>query len=58
MKFQFKTIIAALAITFACASCSNDDDDATNTITGEGSLKLEFDNVYHGMPIWLSIRLT
>jgi hypothetical protein len=46
MKFQFKTIIAALAITFAFASCSNDDDDTTNTITGEGSLKLEFDNVY------------
>jgi hypothetical protein len=46
MKFQFKTIIAALAITFAFASCSNDDNDATNNITGEGSLKLEFDNVY------------
>ena len=46
MKFQFKTIIAALAITFSFASCSNDDNDATNTITGEGSLKLEFDNVY------------
>lgn len=46
MKFQFKTIIAALAITFAFASCSNDDDDTTNTITGEGSIGLEFDNVF------------
>lgn len=45
MKFQFKTIIAALAITFAFASCSN-DDDTTNTITGEGSIGLEFDNVF------------
>lgn len=45
MKFQFKTIIAALTITFAFASCSN-DDDTTNTITGEGSIGLEFDNVF------------
>lgn len=45
MKFQFKTIIAALAITFAFSSCSN-DDDPVQVISGEGSLKLEFDNVY------------
>ena len=45
MKFQFKTIIAALAITFASASCSH-DADTTNTITGEGSIGLEFDNVF------------
>ncbi len=45
MKFQLKTIVAALALTFAFSSCSNDDDPA-EVITGEGNLKLEFDNVY------------
>jgi hypothetical protein len=44
MKFQFKTIIAAFVITFASASCSK--DDSSETINGEGSLKLEFDNRY------------
>ncbi|MEY2629482.1 MAG: hypothetical protein RLZZ469_377 [Bacteroidota bacterium] len=43
MKLQFKNILAALAIAFTFTACSNDDD---NTPTGEGSLKLEFDNVY------------
>jgi hypothetical protein len=43
MKLQFKNIIAALAIALTFTACSNDDD---NTPTGEGSLKLEFDNVY------------
>jgi hypothetical protein len=43
MKFQFKNIVAVMALTLALTSCSNDDD---NTITGEGSLKVEFDNVY------------
>lgn len=45
MKFQLKTIVAALAISLALTSCSNDDDPA-EVITGEGNLKLEFDNVY------------
>jgi hypothetical protein len=45
MKFQLKTILAAVAITFAFASCSNDEDPVQN-ITGTGNLKLEFDNVY------------
>ena len=43
MKLQFKNILAALAIAFTFTACSNDDD---NTPTGEGRLKLEFDNVY------------
>lgn len=43
MKLQFKNILAALAIAFTFTACSNDDD---NTPRGEGSLKLEFDNVY------------
>jgi hypothetical protein len=43
MKLQFKNILAVLAIAFTFTACSNDDD---NTPTGEGSLKLEFDNVY------------
>lgn len=43
MKFQFKNILAAIAITALFASCSSDDNAP---VTGEGNLKLEFDNVY------------
>lgn len=57
MKFQFKTIIAALAITFAFTSCSNDDDDATNTITGEGAIGLEFDNVFGSANLILNTQI-
>ncbi len=45
MKFQFKTILVSVAIALTIASCSK-DDDAKETISGEGSLTLEFDNVY------------
>lgn len=44
MKFQLKNIAIAMVAALAFTSCSNDDDN--ETITGEGSLKLEFDNVY------------
>jgi len=44
MKFQLKNIAIAMIATLAITSCSNDDD--TETISGEGTLKLEFDNVY------------
>ncbi|TDE29797.1 MULTISPECIES: MbnP family protein [Flavobacterium] len=43
MKFQLKNILAVLAIAITMFSCSNDDNEA---ITGEGNLKLEFDNTY------------
>jgi hypothetical protein len=43
MKFQLKNILAVLAMAITFASCSSDDE---NQITGEGNLKLEFDNVY------------
>lgn len=43
MKFQLKNILAVLAVAITMFSCSNDDNDA---ITGEGNLKLEFDNIY------------
>ncbi len=42
MKIQFKNIIATAAIVLVLNSCSKDDEQ----ITGVGSLKLEFDNVY------------
>jgi hypothetical protein len=45
MKFQLKNILAVMAMALAFTSCSNDDDN-NDTITGQGSLKLEFDNVY------------
>lgn len=44
MKFQLKNILAVMAISVTLFSCSNDDDD--EMITGNGNLKLEFDNVY------------
>ncbi|WP_310594766.1 MbnP family protein [Flavobacterium sp.] len=44
MKFQFKYSIAAIAIAFALFSCTDKNDEV---ITGEGNLKLEFDNVYN-----------
>lgn len=43
MKFQFKNSIAVMAIVFALFSCTDKNDEV---ITGEGNLKLEFDNVY------------
>ena len=45
MKFQFKNILAVTAIAFTMFSCSNDNNN--ETVTGEGSLKLEFDNIYN-----------
>lgn len=45
MKFQLKNILAVTAIAFTMFSCSN-DDDTINQVSGEGNLKLEFDNVY------------
>ena len=47
MKFQFKKIFAIVATTLLVASCSS-DDETDNTPTGQGTLKLEFDNVYGG----------
>ena len=43
MKFQLKNILAVVAIACVLTSCSNDDD---TKITGEGNLKVEFDNVF------------
>jgi hypothetical protein len=43
MKFQLKNLIAVMAIALTFASCSNDNDD---TISGEGTIGLEFDNVF------------
>lgn len=42
MKFQIKNIVAVLALAFAYTSCTDDKE----TITGQGTLELEFDNVY------------
>lgn len=43
MKIQFKNIAIAMVAALALTSCSNDDENPT---TGDGNLKLEFDNVY------------
>ena len=43
MKFQLKNIVAVMALALVFTSCSDDDN---NEITGQGNLKLEFDNVY------------
>jgi len=42
MKFQLKKIAAVVVIAISLFSCSNDDE----VISGNGNLKLEFDNVY------------
>jgi hypothetical protein len=44
MNVYFKNIAVAMAMALTLISCSK--DDATDSISGEGSLKLEFDNVY------------
>lgn len=43
MKLLVRNLVAAFAIALTFTACSSDDD---NTPTGQGSLKLEFDNVY------------
>ena len=42
MKFQLKKIVAVVVIAISLFSCSNNEE----IITGEGNLKLEFDNTY------------
>jgi hypothetical protein len=44
MKLQLKNIALAMVAAIAITSCS--DDDNNNQISGEGNLKLEFDNMY------------
>lgn len=44
MKFQLKNSIAVMAMALAFVSCSN--DDTNDAVTGQGNLKIEFDNVY------------
>jgi hypothetical protein len=43
MKFQLKNIIAVLAVALVFTSC---EEDKVETISGEGSLSIKFDNVY------------
>ncbi|CAM4080425.1 MULTISPECIES: MbnP family protein [Flavobacterium] len=45
MKFQLKNIVAIIAVTLVLVSCSK-DDESVNDVTGIGSVKLEFDQVY------------
>jgi hypothetical protein len=45
MKFQLKNTIAILVITLVLTSCSKDDNNS-NTLTGQGKLSVEFDNVF------------
>jgi hypothetical protein len=45
MKFQLKNIVAVMAIALTLTSCSKEDNNA-ETITGQGTLKLKFDNTY------------
>ena len=47
MKFQLKNSIALIALSFVFASCSN-DDEVVSDISGNGNLKLEFDQIYNG----------
>jgi hypothetical protein len=46
MKFQLKNIAIALVATLALVSCSN-DDETVNNISGNGNLKVEFDQIYN-----------
>lgn len=54
MKFQLKNIIAVMAITLALVSCSKDDENPVENITGKGKLKVEFDNVFAGADLILT----
>jgi len=46
MKFQLKSLIVAFAATFAMVSCSDNDDNPVDNLSGNGSITLEFDNTY------------
>jgi hypothetical protein len=48
MKLSFKKIFAIVATTLLLTACSS-DDETKNTPTGQGTLKLEFDNIYGGV---------
>lgn len=53
MKFQLKNTFAILAVTLVLTACSDNDDDTT-TISGEGKLEVEFDNVFGGADLILN----
>jgi hypothetical protein len=54
MKFQLKKIVTIIVIVFALGSCSDNDDE---TITGEGSLVVEFDNVFGSNNLILNTQI-
>jgi hypothetical protein len=54
MKFQLKKIAAVVVIAISLFSCSNDDE----VISGEGNLKLEFDNTYGSANFALNTEYT
>lgn len=57
MKFSIKSILVAFATTFAIVSCSDNDDNPVNEITGSGNIGFEFDNVYNGTDLILDTQV-
>ena len=56
MKFLLKNILALAALTLVFTSCSN-DDSPDETISGEGQLGLEFDNVFGDANLILNTQI-
>ncbi len=56
MKFFNQSLVIAFAMALTLVSCSN--DDTTETISGEGTLKLEFDNVYRSADLAMNTAYT
>lgn len=57
MKLQYNTIVASVAMLFIFVSCSKDNNDEVNSITGSGKIGLEFDNVYGGANLILDTQI-
>lgn len=56
MKVFFKNMAVVVTMALTLLSCSN--DDANSNITGEGTLKLEFDNVYKSADLAMNTAYT
>ncbi len=55
MKFQFKNMLAVLAISVVLTSCSK--DDSTDSISGTGGIGIEFDNVFGNANLILNTQI-
>lgn len=56
MKLQYKNIVAVMAMVFILVSCSNDNNEDINAVSGTGKIVFEFDNIYGSANLLLNTQ--